>query len=112
MNVFANARYFGDRFDEIVSEILRIRRSEADALYARNLVYHGEQPRERNPALRHVLAIGIHRLAQEGYLLSSAPRKPVDLHQNIVCGTAALSAARKRDDAEGAKLVAAVHDGH
>ena len=66
----------------------------------------------RSGALGQVVAVGLHRLAQERDLAHAALGQHRHLVRHLGDGPAALAAAAVGDDAEGAELVAAVDDGH
>jgi len=112
MDVLAHLVQAADCVDQVVRKVAGVGRSEADA---RQPSYRGDpiqQVTEWDAPLRHVLSVGVHRLAQQGHLARAAARQPLDLLKDLGRRAASLAAPCIRHDAEGAELVAAVHDGH
>ncbi len=84
---------------------------EADQKVPGELGDLGQQVREVHAAVQ-VLAIGIDVLTQKGDLLAAAVNERLALGQNGLRAAAALPAPDIGDNAIGAEIVAAVHDGY
>ena len=96
---------------QLLAHVVGVGGEEPNALDASDFVKLGEEVRQVGP-VGQVVAIGVHVLAQEGYLPDApAPQGRHLLHQ-LWDGAAALPAPAIGDDAEGAELVAAVDDGN
>src|SRR5207249_2766318 len=78
-----------------------------DALDVVHLLEEGGEVGRR----REVAAIRIDRLPEEGDLLAAGGGQPSDLLDDGVGGMAPFPAAGRRDHAEGAVLLAALHHG-
>jgi hypothetical protein len=117
----------GVRAHERVGHVARVRRRVAEAREPGDLARDvAEQARELR--LTEVLGVaelvvrvvvgerarlvpGVHGLPEERHLAHAALDERADLADHVARGAVALGPARGRHDAEGAALVAALHDG-
>ena len=83
-------------------------------LRARSRLQHVVDRREESGEIHPGLGVGprIHVLPQQGHLTVATQSKAPNLVHNRVCRTIDLQAAGARNDAEGAIVVASLHDGY
>ncbi len=106
VDVLADLRLVRDRGDDVVGEVDRVGRREADALDAVDAAHRAEQLREAD-VLEHVR---VDRLAEQHDLAIAGLGELADLAQHLARRRPALAAARERHHAERAELVAAALD--
>src|SRR4030095_6683922 len=90
-----------------------MRRGKTKALQALDFVHGLAQTTQRTfgIALRNlVAAVQVHDLSKQSNFLHSAPNQTAHFVDDFIDGTASLSAARLRDNTEGAMHVASLHD--
>ena len=100
-------------FDEVVAVALGMRRGEADAVDAFDGVDRFDELNEGAATVLHrnrPTSVAGDDLAQQGDLADSARGQFTALGHDVVHGPAAFFASGGRHDAEGAVLVAALHD--
>src|SRR5262249_5302098 len=91
--------------DHVVGEIPRVRGSEPDPLQTLDLAAGSEQLAESGP-LAEFHAIGVHVLAQQGHLKDAFAGERLDFGEDVASAAVLLPAAQRRDDTEGAGVVA------
>ena len=99
------------RVDHVVGERRRVRAGEADALEPADLARGAQQLAER-PTVAELDAVGVDVLAEQGDLDRAVVDQGLDLGQDVAGAAVLLLAAQRRDDAEGAGVVAADRDRH
>ena len=109
MNMVAKRRHGIDGFHNIAGKIARMRRRETHAPNSRHLANRRQQLREAHLARR--IAIRIHILPEQLDVRIASVGHPPRFSQHGVGRPAALFAARIRNHAVGAELVAAFDDG-
>ena len=100
----------GHGLEELVPGVLGVAGHEADQVVPGDLVDLREEVGEIHGGLQ-VLAVGVDVLAQEGDVLVPLVHQLPDLRQDVPRLPAPLPAPDIGDDAVGAEVVAAVHDG-
>src|ERR1039457_344251 len=109
MDMVAEHGILVDGVDNVLDEIARMRGREADAADAVDAANLAKQADEVPAAGRRV-AVAVDVLAEQLDLAVAHPRQAASFLENAVAGPAALRAARERDHAVGARLVAALND--
>ena len=99
-------RHGGER---VVVDRRRIQVKQANPFEAVNLVQHPQQPRQR-PTFVAVDPVKRRVLRDEQQLLDPAIRQRARLADDRLGGPAAVAAAQRRDDAEGALVIAPFSD--
>ena len=107
----ANLRISLDGLNQIIGEILRVRRHKAYALQAIDLAYFFKQGGKALAPFKP-LAVGIHILPEQHDFFYAVRDERLHLAHNILRLARLLSAAHIGDDAVGAKVIATVHDVH
>ena len=97
--------------EELLGSVSGMAGHEADEEIAGELGNRGQQI-GKIEALAQILAVGVDVLAQQGDLTGAVFDELAALGQDVLHLAAALTAADVGDDAVGAEIVAAVHDGH
>lgn len=100
-------------FGEVIAIPFGVRRSEADSFETIDCVHGIEQLDESGSAVTDrdfAFAVAGDDLSKKGDFLITLRNKLAALGDDLFDGTAAFLAAGKGDDAEGAVLVAALHD--
>src|SRR4030095_7605011 len=90
-----------------------MRRGKTKALQALDFVHGLEQLHKRTFAIalrKLVAAVQVHDLSKQSDFLLSVPNQTAHFVDDFIDGTASLSAARLRDNAESAMHVASLHD--
>jgi hypothetical protein len=93
----------------IIGEVARMRRGEPDPLEAVDLPAGPQQLAERQP-VTELGAVGVHVLPEQGDLDDTVVHQGPDLIEDVARPAVLLLAAQRRDDAEGAGVVAADRD--
>ena len=109
MQLRHDVRGLGHGVDDVVGEGGRVRAGEADALQALDVAAGAQQLGEGLP-VAELDAVGVHVLAQQGDLDGAVVDERLDLGQDVAGPAVLLLAAQRRDDAEGAGVVAAHRD--
>jgi DNA-binding SARP family transcriptional activator/Tfp pilus assembly protein PilF len=97
------------RVDDVVGEVLRVRRGKADALQTLDLAAAAKQFAERVP-VAELGAVGVHVLAEQRDLQDAVGDQRADFGQDVAGAAIPLLAAQARHDAERAGVVAAHRD--
>ena len=97
--------------EELLAGITRMACHEADEKIPRNLGNGGQQVGKIHAAAQ-ILAIGVDVLPKKGDFLRAALNQRPALCENVLRLTAAFPPTDVGDDAVGAEIVAAVHDGY
>ncbi len=105
-----HVRRLGHGGDDVVGEVAGVRGGEADALQAVDVPAGAQQLAERL-AVADVGAVGVDVLPEEGDLADALGDQGLDLGEDVAGAAVLLLAAQRRDDAEGAGVVAADGDG-
>src|SRR5205823_6811528 len=113
VHVLADGVTVGDRRDQRLAEVLRVRAREADALDSVDRVAGTEQLAELGPDLwGEIAAPRVHVLAEERHLLHAFAGEARHLGDDLAGPAALLAAADSGDDAVGADRVAPHRDLH
>jgi hypothetical protein len=99
------------RGDHVVGEVARVRRGEADPLKPVDLAAGAQQLAEGQP-VAELGPVGVHVLPEQGDLDDPLVDQGPDLVQDVARTAVLLLAPQRRDDAEGAGVVAADRDRH
>src|SRR5882672_11253735 len=103
----------GERLDQAVVELERVRSGEADAFDARHARHMVDERGEIHPrAVGHRSRVGVDVLTEQCDLGDALGRELPHFLEHRVEGAAHFLAARIWHDAEAAVLAAALHDGH
>lgn len=105
-----DVRCLGHRGDDVVREVARVRRGEADALQALDLPA-GPQELAEGLAVADVGTVSVYVLSEQRDLGDALADQGLDLGEDVAGPAVLLLAAQRRDDAEGARVVAAHGDG-
>ena len=101
----------GHGVDDVVGEGRGVRAGEPDAFQAGDVPAGAEQFGEGLP-VAEFNAVGVYVLAQQGYFDRAVGDEGLDLGQDVAGAAVLFLAAQRRDDAEGAGVVAADGDRH
>ncbi len=110
MQLRHDVRRLGHRVDDVVGERGGMRAREADALEPVDLAGGAEQLAEGEP-VAELDAVGVDVLAEQRHLDGAVVDESLDLGEDLAGAAVLLLAAQRRDDAEGAGVVAADRDG-
>ena len=110
MKPFTDLRDIADSVDQPRREIVRIRRREADSREAGHVVHRAHERREIGRR-REVTPVRVHRLAEERHFATAFGDEPPHLGDDGFGRVAPLAPARRRDHAERAVFLAALHHG-
>ncbi len=105
MNVLANVVVRCDRFDQLVTHVLRVRRGEANTQGPVN----GGNVSHQVGKIVGPIAVGIHILSKQRYFFEAAADEIPHFIHNTLQRAAPFAAARKRHNAERAELIASAH---
>jgi hypothetical protein len=105
----ADRRRLGHRGDDVVGEVARVRAGEADAFDPGHRADRPEQLAEGG-AVAERAAVRVDVLPQGRDLEDALLREYLDLAEDVARAAVLLLAAQRRDDAEGAGVVAADAD--
>jgi len=106
-----HVRRLGHGGDHVVGERGRVRRSEPDALQTVDLAARAQQSAEGEP-ITELHPVGVDVLPQQSDLLDTLSHQHADLSQDVAGTAVGLPSPERRDDAEGAGVVAAHTDRH
>ena len=113
VRVLADRRALGHRLDHRAAEVLRVRAREADALDPLDRVARAQQLAELGVDVgQQVAAPGVDVLAEQRQLAHALRGEVRDLGEHVAGAAADLAPAHRRDDAVGARRVAAHRDLH
>ena len=107
MQLLADLGRLRHGLDRLGPQVLGVRAGEADAPDAVHRADGAQQLGEERPPLRDVAAVGVHVLPEQRHLGHPAPGEQLHLRHDVVEGPAHLGTPHRRDDAEGAGVVAA-----
>ena len=111
VQVVGELRHVGERLDQAVVELERVRGGEADALDARHARHVVDERRQIEArAVSHRAAVGVDVLAEQRDLAHALGGELPHLLEHRVEAAADFLAARVGHDAEAAVLAAAFHD--
>ncbi len=107
--MLADARALGHGRHGLLAEVLGVRRRVADPPDPSHRVDGAEQVGEAGPVLpgTEIAPVGVDVLAEEGDLAHAVAGQLLDLPHDVAHAPAHLAATHQRNDAEGARVVAA-----
>src|ERR1700722_808371 len=103
-----------ERFNQIVPETDRVRRSEPDPLEAVDFLKRFEQLNKRTFAIHggeFVPSVEIHYLTEQGHLLDTLLDQGLDLADDLLEWPASFVSSGERDNAKRAMHIAPLHNG-
>ena len=111
VDVLAERRQLGVGANHVLAHVLGVGTGVADPLDALDCVDPSQELGERDPlVLRQVAPVAVHVLAQQGHLANALRGQRLDLPDQLAGPATDLAPARLRNDAVGARAVAAHRD--
>ena len=110
MDVLTDMRTIFDRVDQLVADVLRMRRHKAHAANPLHRIHHVQEIGKIR--LPMIFPIGVDILPEEGHLAIAVRRCTAHLRHDLLGHAAALTSAHVGDDAVRTVIIAPIHDRH